>query len=75
MATIKSIWFEYEVTSTFLTKLCASTPADPKIIAKWLEARKPKVIPAAGVFNVAGDMIGPLSLTGLGGKQICAALG
>ncbi len=49
------------------------TPGDPRIIDKWLETRKPKVIPAAVVFNVAGDMIGPLSLTGLGGKQICAA--
>ena len=47
----------------------------PKVIDKWLETRKPKVIPAAVVFNVTGDMIGPLSLTGLRGKQICAALG
>lgn len=37
------LWQLYRVRWTFLTKLCASVPADPEIIRKWLEAREPAV--------------------------------
>lgn len=40
------LWTRYEVTWHFLTRLCASVPADPEIIKKWLEARQPAVKPA-----------------------------
>lgn len=44
--TLPPLWAYYRVRWTFLTKLCASVPADPDIIAKWLEAREPLVKPA-----------------------------
>jgi hypothetical protein len=40
------LWRRYRVTWTFLTKLCASVPADPEIVQKWLETRQPRVKPA-----------------------------
>jgi len=40
------LWTQYRVRWEFVTKLCASTPADPNIIEKWLEARQPRVRPA-----------------------------
>lgn len=40
------LWARYRVRMSFLTKLCASVPADPAIIKKWLEAREPLVKPA-----------------------------
>jgi hypothetical protein len=42
------IWTSYRITWLFLTKLCASVPADPEITKKWLEARQPRVRPAGG---------------------------
>jgi hypothetical protein len=37
-----SIWTTYRVQWTFhIHKLCASVPADPDIVKKWLEARQP----------------------------------
>lgn len=41
-----SIWTTYRVRWEFLTKLCSSVPASPEIVAKWLEARQPRVKPA-----------------------------
>lgn len=37
------IWTRYRVRWEFLTRLCASVPADPEVIRKWLEAREPRV--------------------------------
>lgn len=39
------IWVWYLVRWHFLTKICASVPANPEIIEKWLKARQPKVKP------------------------------
>jgi len=36
-----SIWTEFEVTWDFLTRLVSSVPADPEIVKRWLESRKP----------------------------------
>ena len=43
------LWQRYRVRWTFLTRLCASVPADPEIIAKWIVARQPKVKPAGAM--------------------------
>jgi len=43
---IPPLWTRYRVTWTFFTRLCASVPADPELIRKWLEAREPTVKPA-----------------------------
>jgi len=43
-----SIWTPYLITWTFLTRLCGSTPADPDIIRRWIDARAPQNKPAAG---------------------------
>lgn len=40
------LWAHYRVRFSFLTRLCASVPADPEIIRKWLAAREPLVKPA-----------------------------
>lgn len=40
------LWTRYRVTLDFITKLCGSVPADPEMVAKWLEARQPEVKPA-----------------------------
>ncbi|SRR6266545_804199 len=40
---IETLWTLYRVRFDFVTKLCASVPADQNLIANWLEARKPKV--------------------------------
>jgi hypothetical protein len=37
------------VTWTFLTRLCASVPADPDMIRKWIETREPRVKPAGAL--------------------------
>lgn len=39
------MWTEYQVEWRFLTKLCASVPADPDLQKKWLESRRPKMPP------------------------------
>jgi len=43
------LWTTYRVTWNFLTRICGSTPADPEVIQKWLEAREPRVRPAGGL--------------------------
>lgn len=42
------LFTEYKVTLLFLTKLCASVPANPEIVKKWIENRQPTVRPAGG---------------------------
>lgn len=37
------VWAYYRVRWTFLTRLCASVPADPNMIKKWLESVQPRV--------------------------------
>ena len=39
------MWTEYEVEWTFVTKLCASVPANKNMIEAWLKARQPRVKP------------------------------
>lgn len=43
------LWTSYRVRWTFLTRLCASVPADPEIVKKWIEAREPRVKPAGAL--------------------------
>lgn len=45
---VKNIWTSYKVTWLFLTKLCASVPANPEIVEIWTKARRPKVRPPGG---------------------------
>jgi hypothetical protein len=45
------LWNYYRVRWTFLTRLCASVPADPEIVKRWLEAREPTVR-AAGARSI-----------------------
>lgn len=44
-----SLWTYYQVRWEFLTKLCASVPADPELIAAWIKAREPRVKPAGAL--------------------------
>jgi hypothetical protein len=46
-----SVWTLFRVRWEFLTRLCGSVPADPEIVAKWLEARQPAV-KAAGAKSI-----------------------
>jgi hypothetical protein len=48
-ATLPPLWTRYRVTWTFLTRLCASVPADPQLVKAWLEAREPRVKPAGAL--------------------------
>ena len=41
-------WSTYHLRLDFLTSLCASVPANPELISKWLEARRPRVRPPGG---------------------------
>ena len=43
LAKEKPLWTQYRVTLEFITKLCASVPADKNLIKTWLEARQPEV--------------------------------
>ena len=43
------LWTYYRVTWEFMTRVCGSTPADPEVIKKWLEAREPRVKPAGAL--------------------------
>jgi hypothetical protein len=44
-----AVWTNYRVTWNFITSICASVPADPALVQKWLEARQPKVKPAGAL--------------------------
>lgn len=46
---IPPIFERYRVTWRFLTSICASVPANPAIIQKWLEVRQPRVKPASAL--------------------------
>ena len=39
------LWTEFQVRWDFVSKLCASVPADPGLREAWLESRKPSVRP------------------------------
>jgi hypothetical protein len=41
-------WATYRLRLDFMTSLCASVPANPELIAKWLAARQPRVRPPGG---------------------------
>ncbi|HAM40694.1 MAG TPA: hypothetical protein DCP69_04995 [Candidatus Omnitrophica bacterium] len=43
------LWTRYRVRWTFLTRLCASVPADPDIMQAWINARQPRVKPAGAL--------------------------
>ena len=45
---MKNLWTYYSVSFRFLTKLCASVPANPELTKIWLENRQPRVRPAGG---------------------------
>ena len=42
-ATTPTLWTLWRVRWEFLTNLCASVPADPAVIQRWLESRTPRV--------------------------------
>jgi hypothetical protein len=44
----KSIWDKYLVEFHFYDHLCSSVPANPEMIAAWIEARAPKALPPGG---------------------------
>jgi len=44
----RDLWTRFAVTWRFLTRICGSTPADPALIKKWLDARQPRIRPAGG---------------------------
>jgi hypothetical protein len=46
---LSTLWTWYRVRWEFLTDLCASVPADPEVIKKWLEIREPLVKPAGAL--------------------------
>lgn len=46
---LPALWTLYRVEWTFVTRLCASVPANPEIVQKWLESRKPSVKPAGAL--------------------------
>jgi len=48
-ADIPQLWTNYRVRWLFLTKICASVPADPELVKKWLDARAPRVAPAGAL--------------------------
>lgn len=47
--TLPPLWTLYRVELTLLTRLCASVPADPEIVKKWIESREPRVKPAGAL--------------------------
>jgi hypothetical protein len=46
-----ALWTAYRVRWEFITRICASVPADPGLIQKWLETREPSVR-AAGARSI-----------------------
>jgi hypothetical protein len=52
------MWTRYEVRWEFMTDLCASVPANPDMLRKWLEARKPSVRPpdAKSIEDIAAEV-------------------
>ena len=46
---IPSMFTRYRVRWEFLTKVCASVPADPELIQAWIAARQPRVRPAGSL--------------------------
>jgi hypothetical protein len=45
---MEELFTKYSVRWDFTTKLCASIPADPNLVAAWQKARQPKVRPPGG---------------------------
>lgn len=43
-----SMWTKYKIRMMFLTKLCASVPADPELMESWIKAKQPRVKPPGG---------------------------
>jgi hypothetical protein len=52
------MWTRYNIRWEFLTDLCGSVPADPALVKKWLEARKPTVKPPQGksIDDIAAEV-------------------
>jgi len=46
---LPALWTEHDVRWMFLTRLCASVPADPAVIQAWIAARQPRVKPAGAL--------------------------
>src|SRR5262245_3049954 len=46
---LPQLWTLYRVRWTLLTRLCASVPADPELVKKWLDSRAPRVAPAGAL--------------------------
>jgi hypothetical protein len=47
-AELPPLWTCYRVEFEFLTNLCASVPANPEIVKRWIQTREPKVKPIGG---------------------------
>lgn len=53
------MWSTYQVRWRFFTPLCASVPANPEYIRRWLEARQPKTKPpqTKSIDEIAQEVI------------------
>ena len=49
MSPTPALWTQYRVTWSFLTRVCASVPANPEIVKAWLDAWKPTTKPAGAL--------------------------
>ncbi len=54
---MKNLWTCYQVTFSFIDRLCGSVPANPDLTKAWLENRTPTVKPAGGRDEVAETLL------------------
>jgi hypothetical protein len=56
------MWTKFRVEMNFLTKLVSSVPADPELVKKWLDARKPTNRPpdSKSIDEVAAEVMATL---------------
>lgn len=66
-----SMWTEYRIRMMFLTKLCASVPADPELMEAWIKARQPRVKPPGGksIDEINAEVIASLAEQAEGGDE------
>src|SRR6185503_6035801 len=57
------MWTIYTIRWDFYTKLCGSTPADPEIVKRVLDARKPKTRPpnSRSIVETAEEILATLA--------------
>lgn len=57
------MWTGYRIRMTFLTKLCASVPADLELVESWTKARQPRIKPPGGksIDEINAEVIASIS--------------